>query len=295
MKKLMMALAVALILPSCTKDEPADKKVSPVVNIYIPTDTIEHHATVTFGCNYWSVSHTAMTRATLQSLNLTDLWVFDLMDGQSSPTLLIHQTNEDADFGMPTVTAEYGMHTFYFVASRGESPTVSNTTVSWSKPSDTFWQSLCLTIAPSTTTTHAVSLDRVVSRLRITVTDEVPEGLSVLSITPSHWYYGLDYTTGESCDDRQTARSVNVPASYVGTSGQLVASFFCLSSPDEWLTDITLKATDSDNSTLSQISISDVPMQRNHITAFSGTLFGAGRAISVSADDEWGSDIIGTW
>ena len=293
-KMILMALAVAAILPSCTRDdEPEPTPAAVRIDIVIPTDSMENHATITFGCSTTTIHQ--MTRAALENLSLTDLWLYDLPSGQSSPTLLVHQTSEDDDFGAPTVTAEYGDHTFYFVASRGETPTISGTTISWAKPSDTFYSSLALTIAPSTSASQSVTLQRVAARLRITITDEIPSGLATLSVTPSHWYYGIDILTGEATDDRTTARTVSVPSSYIGTTGQLAASFYCLSPSAAWTTDISLQALKSDNTPMVSISVADVPMQRNHITAYSGTLFGAGRTISVDADDTWGEDITGSW
>lgn len=295
MKKFMlMALAVAAILPSCTSDDESESTTADGrIDIVINADSMENHATITFGCSTTTIQQ--MTRAALGDLSLTDLWLYDLPSGQSSPTLLVHQTYEDADFGAPTVTTEYGDHTFYFVASRGDTPTISGNTISWAKPSDTFWASLAMTIAPSTSASQSVTLQRVAARLRITITDEIPSGLATLSVTPSHWYYGLDILTGEATDDRTTARTVSVPSSYIATTGQLAASFYCLSPSAAWTTDISLQAMKSDNTQMVSISVADVPMQRNHITAYSGTLFGAGRAITVEADDAWGEDITGSW
>lgn len=291
MKKMMMALAVATILPSCTKnDEP--EAVAPTLEICLPSDSIATHATVTFAFD-GDVSIRPMTRASLTELNLTDVWVFDYVGGQLQATT--HQTASDASFGSPSLTVDYGDHTFYFVASRGDTPTIDGTTISWSKPSDTFWSSLTMTVAPSTSASQSVTLHRVAARLRVTITDEIPTGLAVLSVTPSHWYYGLDITTGEATDDRQTARTVNVPASYIGTTGQLIASFFTISPSAAWSTDISLQAMKADNTPMASISVADVPMQRNHITDYSGTLFGAGRAITIDADDSWGEDIQGSW
>ena len=286
-----MALAVATILPSCTKnDEP--EAVAPTLKISLPSDSIATHATVTFAFG-GDVSIHPMTRALLTELNLTDVWVFDYVGGQLQATT--HQTASDASFGSPSLTVDYGDHTFYFVASRGDTPTIDGTTISWSKPSDTFWSSLTMTVAPSTSASQPVTLHRVAARLRVTITDEIPTGLAVLSVTPSHWYYGLDITTGEATDDRQTARTVNVPASYIGTTGQLIASFFTISPSAAWSTDVSLQALKSDNTPMASISVTDVPMQRNHITDYSGTLFGAGRAITIDADDSWGEDIQGSW
>ena len=151
MKKMMMAFAVATILLSCNKDdEPSQVPSGGRIAIVIPADSMENHATITFGCSTTTTAIRPMTRATLSSISLTDLWVYDLPSGQTTPTLLAHQTSEDADFGAPTITAEYGDHTFYFVASRGDTPTTDGTTITWAKPSDTFWSSLTMTVAPST-------------------------------------------------------------------------------------------------------------------------------------------------
>ena len=291
MKKMMMALAVAAILPSCTKnDEP--EAVAPTLKISLPSDSIATHATVTFAFG-GDVSIHPMTRASLTELSLTDVWVFDYVGGQLQATT--HQTASDASFGSPSLTVDYGDHTFYFVASRGDTPTTDGTTITWAKPSDTFWSSLTMTVAPSTSASQSVTLHRVAARLRVTITDEIPTGLAVLSVTPSHWYYGLDITTGEATDDRQTARTINVPVSYIGTTGQLIASFFTISPSAAWSTDVSLQALKSDNTPMASISVTDVPMQRNHITDYSGTLFGAGRAITIDADDSWGEDIQGSW
>ena len=287
----MMALAVAAILPSCTKnDEP--EAVAPTLKISLPSDSIATHATVTFAFG-GDVSIHPMTRASLTELSLTDVWVFDYVGGQLQATT--HQTASDASFGSPSLTVDYGDHTFYFVASRGDTPTTDGTTITWAKPSDTFWSSLTMTVAPSTSASQSVTLHRVAARLRVTITDEIPTGLAVLSVTPSHWYYGLDITTGEATDDRQTARTINVPVSYIGTTGQLIASFFTISPSAAWSTDVSLQALKSDNTPMASISVTDVPMQRNHITDYSGTLFGAGRAITIDADDSWGEDIQGSW
>lgn len=287
----MMALAVAAILPSCTKnDEP--EVVAPTLEISLPSDSIATHATVTFAFG-GDVSIHPMTRASLTELNLTDVWVFDYVGGQLQATT--HQTASDAAFGSPSLIVDYGDHTFYFVASRGDTPTIDGTVISWTKPSDTFWATLSLTVSPGSSITQAVSLHRVAARLRIAVTDEIPATLASISVTPSHWYYAIDYLTGEATDDLQTTRTVNVPASYVGTTEQLVASFFTISPQSEWTTDVTLTATSTDNSTLSSISINDVHMQRNHITSYGGSILNAGRSVTLASDDEWVEDDAVTW
>lgn len=288
--------AILAALTACTKDDAPDGGAR--VSIYVNGDSLKDHRVITFACHDISIvaigaDNASTTRATMSEVSMTDLWLFDYIGDELQQT--IHQTATDANFGTPAINASYGDHTIYFVASRGDSPVIDGTTLSWTKPSDTFWASRSITIAPSTSASQTVSLQRVATRLRLTVMDEIPATLAQICITPSHWYYGIDYLTGEATDDRQAERTINVPASYIGTTGQLYANFYSMSPSSAWQTDITMKAKDGDGGLISQIGIADVPLERNRVTNYSGPLFSASRTSSVTADGEWGEDITGTW
>ena len=288
--------AILAAMTACTKDDAPDGGGR--VSIYVNGDSLKDHRVITFACHDISIvamggDNASSTRATMSEVSMTDLWLFDYIGDELQQT--IHQTATDANFGTPAINASYGDHTIYFVASRGDSPVIDGTTISWTKPSDTFWASRSITIAPSTSASQTVSLQRVATRLRLTVMDEIPATLAQICITPSHWYYGIDYLTGEATDDRQTERTINVPASYIGTTGQLYANFYSMSPSSAWQTDITMKAKDGDGGLISQIGIADVPLERNRVTNYSGPLFSVSRTSSVTADGEWGEDITGTW
>jgi hypothetical protein len=83
---------------------------------------------------------------------------------------------------------------------------------------------------------------------------------------------------------------VNIPSSYIGTQN-LVTSCYTISGSSQWQTNITASLIASDESSLGSVTIPDVPIQRNHITSYSGGIVGAGRSISVNAtDDDWVDD-----
>ena len=169
-----MALAVATILPtSCTSDEPKNEK---------PTGWEQKTITFTFGD---VITQHAMTRADVTELDLTDLWMFDYVGGELQQT--VHQSNTDESFGALSASMGYGEHTLYFVASRGTTPTTDTDaqTITWVKPSDTFWTTATINVSPSSATSQTVTLSRVATRLRITVNDEVPAEAAKFVITPS--------------------------------------------------------------------------------------------------------------
>lgn len=286
MKKLSIGLAAAMMLSmiSCTSDEPHNER---------PTGWKQKTITFTFGD---VVTQHAMTRADVTELDLTDLWMFDYVGDELQQT--VHQSSSDEGFGVLSASMGYGDHTLYFVASRGTTPTTDTDarTITWAKPSDTFWATATITVSPSSASSQAVTLSRVATRLRITVNDEVPTVAAKFVITPAQWYYGIDYTTGDGvAPSANQPREVNIPSSYIGTSGQLAIAIFGFVPSADWQTNITAALKASDDTTLGQVAITDVPMKKNITTAYSGGILGTAKSFTLTADDAWGDDDIHTW
>jgi len=251
--------------------------------VELPTEP-QKSKKVTFevSSNEWSV----ITRALeADGQQMSDLWLFDYMDGQLVQT--VHKVTADVDFSSPSIAMAYGEHNVYFVAARGKTPTVSGTDITWLSPSDTFWKAVGVTVGSGTASSISVSLDRIVTKLRIAVNDEVPNGTATLELTQSPWYAGIDYTTGAAVGSSNDARTVAVPSSYVGTTGQLVVNLFSLSDDDEWTADVGIIAKNSGGDILGSVALSDVPFLRNRVTEASGTLFTSATTFSVSLNSEW--------
>ena len=286
MKKFQLGLAAALMLTAiaCTSEEPQAEK---------PSGWEQKTITFTFGDTF---QQRAMTRADITSLDLTDLWMFDYVGEELQQT--VHQSNTDDGFGTISASMGYGDHSLYFVASRGTTPTTNTDaqTITWVKPSDTFWSTATVTVSPSSASSQAVSLSRVATRLRITVNDEVPAQAAKFVITPAQWYYGIDYTTGSGiAPSANQPREVSIPSSYIGTTGQLAISIFGFVPSADWHTDITAALKASDDTRLGQVAITDVPMKKNITTAYSGGILGTAKSFTLSADDIWGDEDVHTW
>lgn len=238
----------------------------------------------------WNVATRALEA---DGVEMTDLWLFDYKDGVLVRTL--HKAQGDVDFDSPALQMEYGQHHVYFVASRGKVPTVSGTQMTWGTPSDTFWKDMAVTVGDGSSSNVAVTLDRVATKLCVTVTDEVPEGTASIVITPSAWWYGLDYTTGAAIETHNNERSINVPGSYIGTSGELKVNVFGISDADEWVTDVTIAAKNADGDALGSVALDDVPFKRNRVTEASGSLFSGSRTFSVTLNDQWLNSHVIEW
>ena len=279
-----MAAALMLTAIACTSEEPQAEK---------PSGWEQKTITFTFGN---VLTQHAMTRADVTELDLTDLWMIDYVGDELQQT--VHLSSSDEGFGVLSASMRYGEHTLYFVASRGTTPTADTDaqTITWVKPSDTYWATASITVAPSSSASQAVTLGRVATRLQITVTDEVPANAAVFTVTPSQWYYGINYTTGAGVGlQTNYPRPVNIPANYIGTSGELMISFFGFVPSTDWQTDVTATLTASDESVLGQVSLEDVPLKRNITTAYSGGILGTSKTFTLTADDTWGDEDIHTW
>lgn len=276
-----MALSAALMLTACGEHEMMGELTAGMT----PADSMQSKTvTFTFG------EDRGGTRATLQELNITDLWLFDYVGDELKQT--IHKTE---GFDALTISMDYGEHRLCFVASRGTDPTVTAPTISWEKPSETFWETLAMDVQPATSATQSVTLKRVATRLRIGITDEITAQMVRLDVEPATWHYGIDVKTGEGTDARRQVRSVTIPTSYVGTQGQLTVSFFGLSPASDWQTDIDVRLIGNEESLLGSVSLPSVRFAQNLTTVYSGGIMGAGRSVSLTADDAWGDDNTHTW
>lgn len=290
-KYLLMALAVAA-LTACEKLEMPESASDEIENAAVEGKTKKFTFTVKgdFGTP-------AFTRGYLQAdgKDMTDLWVLDYMDGALVQQL--HQTNEDEDYGTPTMNLAYGAHHVYFVASRGVSPVLStdNHIITWGTVRDTFWKDYEVSVVATSNGNRAVTLDRVATKMKVAITDEVPANCASVTITPALWYYGLDYMDGSAVQGQEKSVTVAVPSSYVGTNGELFISIYGMANASEYTTDVSIAAKDGDEDVIGAATIGDAPFKRNRTTEYSGYLFNSGGAMSVSLSDTWETSISGTW
>ena len=279
MKKVFVIAALAMVFASCGKDVNVEEAGAKKVAFDVQGN--------------WNSP--VFTRGSLSAdgKEMTDLWLFDYVDGALVQSL--HQVSTDADFGTPAPTLAYGEHRIYFVVSRGGSPVINGTVISWGSIRDTFWKAMSVSVGGASASAYSVALYRVVTKLKITATDAVPDGTATVVVLPGKWYAGLDYITGQPADMRDNEEmSVAVPDSYVGTTG-LAVSFFGFSSATEWTTPLTVSARDADNDIIGMVNVAAAPFMANRATEFSGALFSTSGAFTITLNDEWAEPWTGTW
>lgn len=226
---------------------------------------------------------------------MTDLWVFDCVDGVCVQS--VHQVPTDQEWGRPVMSLAYGDHHVYFVASRGVSPVLNEAAhnITWTAPRDTYWKDYSVSVVATSNGNRAVTLDRVVAKLKLGLTDAVQEGCALLRVSMGKWFYGLDFVSGNPVAESSNASStVAVPSSLIGTTGVNI-SVYTFSAAEQWSSSVTLSALDANGATVSEASIGDVPMKRNVSTEYDGPLFGSAGSVGVSINEDWDDVLTGQW
>ena len=239
-----------------------------------------------------------MTRGYLAAdgKDMTDIWVLDYMNGTLVQQL--HQSDNTADdFGRPTMRLAYGSHHVYFIASRGSAATLNTDvkTITFGSVRDTFWKDYTVDVVSTSNGNRAVTLDRVVTRLRLTFTDAISSDAATINFAPHKWYYGLDYISGTPVNaiTDQTV-TINIPASELGNTG-VQASIFGFSTATEWTTDVSINSKKSSGEVIGSATIANVPFKANRISELSGPLFGSEGAMTLSLNTNWETAYNGAW
>ena len=293
MKKMLLMMLAVLLVAACEKPvlgEIEDESEVPEMGDKNDVKNFTFTVKGDFGAATFTRSYLSA-----DGKDMTDLWVFDYMGGVCVQS--VHQSADDADWGTPKMALSYGSHHVYFVASRGDGPTVDaeGHTITWTGPRDTFWKDYEVDVVSTSNGNRAVTLDRVATKLHVVVNDEVPATCKAVTVTPDRWFYGWNYVKGAAVAAQQTERRVTVPESYVGTTGQLAVDIFGLSGADEWVTNVSIQAQDADGGVLGSATITGAPFKANRGTEYSGNLFGSAGGLDVNVNGEWENPKTGTW
>ena len=284
------------MLTACEKEITAEGEPSATTEVELPTGEKVQAKRFVFTLK-GDFAKEMKTRGYLAAdgKDMTDVWVLDYMDGTLMQQL--HQSNTDADFGAPSMSLAYGAHHVYVIASRGGTPTLDTAakTIVWARPSDTFWKDYEVNVVATSNGNRAVTLDRVVTKLKLCFTDAVPAGAATFNITPATWYFGFNYQTGGPCDAHTDETfTVNIPASYVGRTDANTNTFGFAPSAG-MTTDVAFNCKDAAGNVMGEASLPSLQFKRNKQTVCTGPLFSTGGPVGLNLNTEWGETIEVSW
>lgn len=229
------------------------------------------------------ISASDLTRAETSSINdLTDIWVFDEVDGAITKTL--HQTREDADWSNPTLSLPYGTHKLHFVASAGTGAAITSESITWDKVRDTFSRSLTINVSAETHKAMPVTLPRVATRLYLTIKDPIPDDATSVRVTILNGCKSIgilkpsEYVT--------TVSNFSVLPEDIGKTNIRYTIWLIAPETEEWQTDINVAVMNGDNIIYDR-DIHNVLLLRNRTTSISGFIQQLQSEPNIGIDSDW--------
>lgn len=216
----------------------------------------------------------------------------------------VNQTSTDGGFGTVAVSLAEGTYKVVAVAhnSTEGNATISSTekvTFANNKMTDTFACCETFSVLDGSAVEKELLLQRVVAMVRLTVTGVIPDEVARLKFYYTGGSSTLNPSTGYGCVN---SKQTEYRATVVG--GEAVKVYEIYTAPHE-LNDVlklVITAQDSNNQTLNEWTMEDIPVTRNKITTWSGALFGGGTGggtssggIGITLDTEWDGTINYTW
>lgn len=251
-----------------------------------------------------------ITRAELAANGkaMTDLYIFDYDKASGKLLQVLHQTADAEDFAEPSLSLDYGNHTLKVIATRSETPTLlsadgslwslaDNTAFSVSadgalpavltstKNSDSFGAVQDVSISVGQNQSINIQLERIVAKLTVKNTGTYPKDCSTLQLQLDE-YKQWDWQTFAATGKVSNLRIADVTR-YAGKTSSSLFYYF-LVPKDGYTTDITFTMNRKGSTEpYTSFKLSNISLQRNHVTVVSGSYYNHHSTISVSLNDAW--------
>jgi len=215
----------------------------------------------------------------------------------------VNQTSSDGGFGTVAVSLTEGTYKVVAVAhnSTEGNATITSTekvTFANNKMTDTFCYCGDLVVGTEPVNKE-LQMQRVVAMVRLTINGTIPDNVARFKFYYTGGSSTLNPSTGYGCvNSKQTEYRATV------VDGSPVSVYELYTSPHE-LNDVLKLVTtahDADNSTVNEWTMENIPVTRNKITTWTGSLFsndGGGPStdgsITITLDTTWGGTVSYTW
>ena len=199
------------------------------------------------------------------------------------------------DFGEFSCTLPLGTYTMVVIArddNSGDAFTLTSATeasYTSERVRETFTATQAVTVSSTAAQDLSMTLDRVVTELRIQSTDTRPSGVSKIRTTFGAGSKSFNPSSGLAVGNSGFA-TTNTPSADVGAIVRI--SSFTFLATDEQTMDVTIQVLDASDNVLFTKVISDVPFKRNRRTLLRGPLFTSAATAAFTIETSWLDDHI---
>ena len=198
------------------------------------------------------------------------------------------ELGKNADFGTASFQLEEGTYQLVVVGhSSNGNPTMTNPAkIQFDNSdgySDTFLYSEDVTIVADPVNL-SLTLHRIVALCRFVITDDYPQDVAKMQFKYTGGSGAFDATTGLGCVNSKQEHVFDI------IDGQKQFDLYTFLHSTEGTIRLTVTVYDHHDNVLYERTFTDVPMQQNHITWYSGNYFTGGSGttnISITINTEW--------
>ena len=181
--------------------------------------------------------------------------------------IALQQTTSDTNFGTLTATLDKTKtYTMYAVAHKADGATLTDGVVAFTDDKVTHSMWYTTTFSPSTTTSLACEMTRIVADFRLEITDDIPAAVKKLRFTVSDVFDRWSVTDGGTHSLDRTS-IIN----YNGTSA--VFNIYAIVTDAQTTHTVTVTALDENDQELQTRTFTDVPLRNGYKTNYRGTFF----------------------
>lgn len=257
---------------------------------------VEENQVRTISFDQFSVTSGTIGETRAESAPATNyLKVVDVCDGKICNEIDRSKDKDGDVLAALTLEMAYGHHDIYFVCSQNSwaSFSAENLTLTWEAStanlSDAWGAHVSLDVNASTSANQTVSMDRLVAYLQMVIEDAIPTGVSSFDckLTGGSWTLNLRSMCGSIAG--VVDRKVALPNNIIGTTGVTVGLAVFVPEETTKATSYQFSALDKDDAVVATRTFSNVPIEANHYTTFSGRFFSGVSGFSLSVNDSWGT------
>ena len=215
---------------------------------------------------------TTVTRAAVR--DVCDKINLALYDMENNRLKAVNQKADDENFGSMSLSIEPGTYRVLILAhscsGNATTTNIEKITFPDNKVTDTFYY--CAEIEVDDQKTYDVELRRVVAMFKLVVADEIPSDVKKMKFYYTGGSSTLNGLTGYGCVNSKQTEIRNVGST---AKGQEFCAYTFLHG-EEGTLKMTVTAQDAADGTVKEMLFTDVPMRRNTISQFTGSLFTGG-------------------
>ena len=301
MKKIFYVAAIAFLFFSCKKDHKQPGNTTKLYDVkFNVTGFSQSISSVNISTNGLKTNTAPSSPG-----YLTDLYYL-VYDANGKIVTEVDMKSDSSSFGTLSDKLAAGTYSFFFIGSHGKlalGPDIgysnnffyddgsSTPRGNWD---DTFFKSLKLTVS-SAGINQAITLNRIVGELQVTLLDNVPASAAKLKLDidseiATYRYYPITtdttyaYTDPTGGNTIKSSVTYTIPTAAIGTSNFSVYDIL-LNTYKPF--SVTITCLDASNNVIATKTVSNVRCQKNTRTILSGDLFGSETGFGVALNNQW--------